>query len=167
MMKSLAHKIKAWSGLPLTLIGRINIFKMVILPKLLYLYWTAPHILPRTHFQSIDRLLAPFLWSNQALRLSRDTQKAPFDRGGLALPDLYIYYIVTQLSFASWWIRADSNNPAVVLEAALVGSYEALANLVYREGRYLGMHYTSLMAATVTAWKSFVELYGDKGGGGT
>lgn len=51
-----------------------------------------------------------------------------------ALPNMYIYYVAVQLSYASWWLRADANNPMVVLEAVLVGSYEALANLVYRGG---------------------------------
>lgn len=54
---------------------------------------------------------------------------------GLQIPNLYIYYVAVQLSYAAWWLRADSNNAALVLEAALVGSYEALTNLVYREGR--------------------------------
>lgn len=123
---------------------------MIFLPKLLYIYQAAPHILPKVHFHSIDKLLSPFLWKNQTQRLSRDTLKAPYERGGLALPDMYIYYVAIQLSYAGWWIRADANDPAVVLEAELVGSYEALSNLVYREGRYPGMTHTSLMAATVS-----------------
>lgn len=68
--------------------------------------------------------------------MSRDTLKAPYEQDGLALPNLYMYYVAIQLSYASWWLRADTNNPAVVLEAALVGSYEPLANLAYREGKY-------------------------------
>lgn len=162
-MQYVCCKLKAWEGLPLTLIGRINVFKMVLLPKLLYVYRAAPHSLPKLHFESIDKMLTPFLWKNQTPRLNRDTLKAPYEHGGLALPNMYIYYIAVQLSYASWWLRADANNPAVVLEAALVGSYEALANLVYREGRYPIKHYTSLMAATVSTWKRFVEVY--RGGG--
>lgn len=70
------HKLKALEGLPLTLIGYINIFKMVLFPKLLYLNRAAPHTLPKLHFESIDRLLSPFLWRNRAPRLSRETLKA-------------------------------------------------------------------------------------------
>lgn len=78
-------------------------------------------------------------------------------------PFYAVNYVATQLSYAAWWLRADANNPAVVLEAALVGSYEALANLVYREGRYPVPHLTSLMTATIAIWKKFVVVYGDKG----
>lgn len=163
-MQRLAHKLEVWGNLPLTLVGHINIFKMIFLPKFLYLYRAAPHPILRAHFTSIDKILAPFLWSNRPPRLNRDTLKAPYDQGGLALPNMYFYYVATQLSYAAWWIRADANNLAVVLEAALVGSYEALANLPYREGRYLIPHYTSLMAATVSVWKTFVHPYGDKDG---
>lgn len=76
---------------------------------------------------------------------------------------MYVYYVATQLSYVAWWLRADANNPAVVLEAALVGSYEALANLVYREGKYSVPHLTTLMTATIAIWKKFVVVYGDKG----
>lgn len=96
---------------------------MVLLPKLLYLYRALPYILPKLHFESADKLLAPFLWRNQAPRLSSDTLKAPFEHGGLTLPNMYIYDVVVQLSYASWWLRADSNNLLVVLEVALIGSY--------------------------------------------
>lgn len=84
-MKHITLKLKAWEGLPLTLIGRINVFKMILLPKLLYLYRAAPYLLPKIHFESIDRLQTPFLWQNQIPRLSRDTLKASYDYGGLAL----------------------------------------------------------------------------------
>lgn len=48
-------------------------------------------------------------------------------------------------------MRAVRKNPVVFLEAALVGSYEALANLVYRGGKFSMAFYTSGMAATVAA----------------
>lgn len=48
-----------------------------------------------------------------------------------------------------------------------MGSYEALANLVYRERKYPRMQYTSLMVVTVAVWKSFVGIFCDRGGGGS
>lgn len=68
----ITQELKAWEG-HLTLIGRINIFKMVLLLKLLYLYRAAPHILPKMNFDSLDKLLASFLWRTQIPMLSRDT----------------------------------------------------------------------------------------------
>lgn len=75
-MQYVTHTLKAWERLPLTLIVRINIVKMVLLPKLLYLYRVTSHILLKFHFKSTDKLLAHFLWRNQAHRLSRETLKA-------------------------------------------------------------------------------------------
>lgn len=49
-MQYIANKLKEWESLPLTLVGRINVFKMVLLPKLLYLYQASPHILPKAQF---------------------------------------------------------------------------------------------------------------------
>lgn len=97
-MQYVTYKLKAWEGLPLTLIGHINIFKMVLLLKLLYLYSAAPYILNKLHFESIYKLLAPFLWRNQALKLRRDLLNVPYEHGCLAQPNIYIYYVVVQLS---------------------------------------------------------------------
>lgn len=54
-----------------------------------------------------------------------------------------------------------------MLEAPLASFYKALANLVYREGRYLVNHYTSNMAATVSVWKSFIKIFGQRRGVGS
>lgn len=94
--------------------------------------------------------------------LQESLKKAPYELGGLAIPNLYLYYFALQLSYASWWLRVNFNNPLVVLEAALVGSYEVLRNRIYREGKYPMKHYTYLMAAIVAIWKFFVVVYGDR-----
>lgn len=49
-MQYIANKLKEWESLPVTLVGRINVFKMVLHPRLLYLYRASPHILPKAHF---------------------------------------------------------------------------------------------------------------------
>lgn len=58
-MQYKAHRLKAWEGHLLTLVGHTNLFKIVLLPKLLYLYRTSPYILPKVHFESIEKLWLP------------------------------------------------------------------------------------------------------------
>ncbi|XP_072012556.1 peroxisomal membrane protein PEX14 isoform X1 [Engystomops pustulosus] len=125
-------RLKAWSTLPLSLYGRINIFKMIFLPKFLYLFHACPILLPKSLFKRIDGILRSFYWQCSAPRFSLALLQAPKARGGLAAPDLYLYYLASQLVYAQWWIDIDMGNAATALAGALVGSYEALTNLLYR-----------------------------------
>lgn len=91
-------KVRIWSRLPLEFWGRINLIKMVLLPKILYVLWHTPVYLPLKHFKSLKALLKPFVWGANRHKLACQTLKNPTDLGGTALPDFNLYYIASQLS---------------------------------------------------------------------
>lgn len=71
---------------------------MVLLPKILYVLWHTPVYLPLKYFKSLEALLKPFVWGKSRHKISWQTLKNSTDMGGTALPDLYHYYIASQLS---------------------------------------------------------------------
>ena len=91
-------KIRVWAQLPLGVWGRINLIKMVLLPKLLYILWHTPTYLHLKYFKSLEALLKPFIWGSGRHKLAWQAVKNPTDMGGMALPDLNLYYIAAQLS---------------------------------------------------------------------
>lgn len=54
-------KLKAWSNLPLSLIGRINLLKMKVLPKFTYIFRNSPPWLSKKLFNSIKQLFTSFI----------------------------------------------------------------------------------------------------------
>lgn len=56
----------------------------------------------------------------------------PMGRGGLALPDLHLYYLASQLVHIHWRMFPQLNNAAVMVEAAIVTSSETLLNFFFR-----------------------------------
>ena len=50
-----------WSVLPLSLMGRINLIKMVVLPKFLYLFQHIPVLIAKSFFDKLDRVISKFL----------------------------------------------------------------------------------------------------------
>uniref|UniRef100_A0A803JLI9 Reverse transcriptase domain-containing protein n=1 Tax=Xenopus tropicalis TaxID=8364 RepID=A0A803JLI9_XENTR len=133
VVQALTNKVSIWQDLPLSFPTRVNIFKMIFLPKFLYTLHNSP-ITPRMKwFNGVDKIIREFLWAGDHPRLNIKILQAPSSGGGLALPNLNFYFIA-----AHWWMVPNINNPAVVLEAAIVGSYEALSKLPYR-GTFLSI----------------------------
>ena len=95
--KSITESVDRWSGLPISLIGRINILKMNILPKLLYLFQNIPLPPPIGFFSKLDKLFRNFIWNNRRPRLRLSLLYLPYDRGGLRCPNMLWYYWAAQL----------------------------------------------------------------------
>lgn len=54
-------------------------------------------------------------------------------RGGLAVPDMRLYYLASQLVQIHWRMFPQLNNAATAVEAAVVISYETLLNIFFGE----------------------------------
>lgn len=88
-----------WSGLPLSIVGRVSLVKMVVLPKFLYLFSHIPVLIKKPFFRSLDQailkrgfLINSFLWGNKNPRIRRSILQLPMALGGLALPNFLQYY---------------------------------------------------------------------------
>src|SRR4029434_9214950 len=44
-----------WESLPISLAGRVNSVKMVIMPRLLYYFNTVPTFIPKSFFKELDK----------------------------------------------------------------------------------------------------------------
>lgn len=53
--ESIYKSIERWSNMPISLIGRINILKMNVLPKLLHLFQNIPLPLPLSDFTKLRK----------------------------------------------------------------------------------------------------------------
>lgn len=95
LFQVLQSKTQTWSRLPLGVMGRV---KIILLPKLLYIFWQAPLYLPTRIFKSMESIINTFIWGSSRHKLPWRVLKCPTELGGAALPDLFLYYIASQLS---------------------------------------------------------------------
>lgn len=128
-------KLKSWGNLPLSLWGRVNLFKMKVIPKLTYLFRHSPQWVPKSFFKKLNHIFSSFLWGALPPRYKLSTLMRPRTQGGMAFPDCYKYYLATQLVTAAWWLDPDGTNSSTVLGVVVEGSLEALKLLVYRGPR--------------------------------
>lgn len=50
LMEYIKSKLKNWSNLPHSVVGRINLIKMILLPKCLYIFSHSPVVVPKKIF---------------------------------------------------------------------------------------------------------------------
>lgn len=101
LFKKLQMTCTTWCKLPLSVIGRINLIKMVWGPQLLYIMHNSPQWIPRKWFNRIETLFRSLIWRKKVARISLSTLQYGKDRGGAAVPNPKLYFYASQLQHLS------------------------------------------------------------------
>uniref|UniRef100_A0A8D0CF00 Reverse transcriptase n=1 Tax=Salvator merianae TaxID=96440 RepID=A0A8D0CF00_SALMN len=114
LWKKIKKDLGRWTQKNLLFLSRIAAVKMIIIPKLLYLFQTIPFYLPESELKKWERILNKFIFEGKRPRLAKKHYYKTKEMGGWGYPNLCYFaaFQIRHLFLSShpsrkWWLKSE------------------------------------------------------------